>query len=56
METGISLMELDFHSLDMVIFFKLVQLNKLACVVTKALTHHLVCIIVIFQQMTVTYQ
>ena len=52
-ETGISLMELlDCHSLHLVlVFMRLVVLNKLTSVVTTMLTHHLVYIAVIFQLM-----
>ena len=48
-ETGISLMKLDCHSLEVVILLRLVELNKLTYVVTTMLTHHLVYIAVIFQ-------
>ena len=48
-ETGISLMKLDCHSLEVVILLRLVELNKLTYVVTTMLCHHLVYIAVIFQ-------
>ena len=48
-ETGISPMELDCHSLEMVILLRLVELNKLTYVVTTMLTHHLVYIAVLLQ-------
>ena len=48
-ETGISLIELDCRSLDVVISMRVVILRELIYVVGTVLTHQLVSIAVIFQ-------
>ena len=54
-ETGISLMELDCHSLEMMIYLRLVKLRELIYVVVTVPHHQLVSIAVILQLMlTVT--
>ena len=50
-ETGISLMELDCRSLEVVISMSFVELRELAYIVITVLPHYLVSIAVIFQQM-----
>ena len=51
METGTSLMELDCHSLEMVISMRVVKVKELIYVVDTMLTHQLVSIAVILQLM-----
>ena len=49
-ETGISLMEIDCHSLQqLLVFMRLVEINELTYVVTTMITHHLVYIAVLLQ-------
>ena len=50
-ETGISLMELDCRSLEVVISMSFVELRELAYIVIIVLPHYLVSIAVIFQLM-----
>ena len=50
METGIFLMELDCHSMD-ITYMRLVDLNQLGYVIDTVVTHHLAYIAVIFQLM-----